>query len=421
MFRVTLLLATISVALLVTGVPDAVLHGDISHGRLMSSTQTATSGSILQRPVVRVLTAPSELVLNEPGTVTVQAEAPAVPGDVVVLDTAGTSNIGYNKVSQAVLDENLRATLQVTGREFVGAYRYWAKIPASATYQEGTSATFSVTIDSAPPPAGPTCGGDAPARADGTTWTCTFDDEFDGPTLDRRYWAVQTTRKSGFTTGTSAMYACAADTPDTVAVDQGNLNLSLVELPAVSRCRANKSSKYAFGQVMHFQTFSQTYGKYEVRAKIPDLDVPGSQQSFWLWPKKNTYGAWPASGEIDFAELYSSRPNLDRPYLHYLPGKTTAGSNDNITHANCPIRPGEYNTYGLEWKPGQLTVLLNGDVCFTDDYSSAAAAFQGKYSPFDKPFYLSLTQAMGTTGNVYDPAVVPEKVTTQIDYVRIWK
>ncbi|MFL6107721.1 MAG: hypothetical protein ACJ72L_12230, partial [Marmoricola sp.] len=66
-------------------------------------------------------------------------------------------------------------------------------------------------------------------------------------------------------------------------------------------------------------------------------------------------------------------------------------------------------------------ILLNGEVCMIDDYSSALAALHGASSPFDKPFFLALTQAMGTTGNLFDTALVPDRVTTQIDYVRIWK
>ena len=34
---------------------------------------------------------------------------------------------------------------------------------------------------------------------------------------------------------------------------------------------------------------------------------------------------------------------------------------------------------------------------------------------------MAMDQAMGTTGNTFDPDVVPDKVTTDIDYVRIWK
>lgn len=417
MFRFFLLLATVAVALVVSGWPAGLLDRDDARGELTSGAPA----SVLDRPAVRVLVAPAELILDEPGHVRIQAAAPAVPGARIVLVTAGTYGLGYNKVSEGVLNENLQATLPVHGRKYLGSYKYWAMVPASGTYQEGSSATFAIDIVAAEAPSDPVCGGADPVKADGTPWTCTYADEFAGTSLDRRYWKPQDTATSGFTTGTRSRYACAEDSPETIAVTGGNLELSLVERPEVRRCGRNKSSKFAFGQVMHFQTFAQTYGKYEVRAKIPDVQVPGVQQSFWLWPKKNKYGGWPASGEIDFAEIYSSTPGIDRPYLHYLPGETAAGTNKNVTNARCPIRVGEFNTYGVEWEPRKITVLLNGEVCFVNEYSSAARAFQGANAPFDHPFYLSMNQAMGALGNEYDDALVPDRVTTQIDYVRIWK
>lgn len=413
MFRVKLLLLTAVIA--------AAFVGGQQLGVLHLPGRELVGSHVLHKPVITVTSMPGELALRESGTVLVQASAPARPGDRIELDTAGPHGIGFNDVSESVLDENLQATLTVTGRDFLGSYRYWVRIPASGSYQEGKSAKFTIDIVAAQSPSAPSCGGETPLKADGTPWVCTFDDEFDGSSLDRRFWVPQVTRSSGFTTGTRRQYACAEDLPDTISVGGGHLELSLVELPAVRRCGHGKRSKFAFGQVMHFQTFAQTYGKYEVRARIPDVRVPGVQQSFWLWPKKNSYGGWPASGEIDFAELYSNTPGVLRPYIHYLPGETARGTNQNVTHARCPIVPGAFNTFGVEWKPGQITVLLNGEVCFVNDYSSVARAGQGKYSPFDKPFYLSLNQAMGDLGNVYDPAVVPDRVTTQIDYVRIWK
>jgi hypothetical protein len=367
MFRAFLLLVTASLALYLAGGPTGLLDVDDPIGRLVGNDQTATTNSALNRPAVIVLSAPTRLGFGETGNVEVQAEAPAAPGATVFLKTAGTYGLGYNKVSSAVLDENLRATLPVPGRKYQGSFNYWASIPASGRYQEGNSASFAIKSQAADPPAAPICGGPDPVRADGSSWVCSYDDEFNGTELDRRFWFPQETATSGVTTGTRRMYACAEDSPDTIGVHDGSLELSLIELPAVRSCGHGKSSKYAYGQVMHFQTFAQTYGKYEVRAKIPDITDPGVQQSFWLWPKTNKYGRWPASGEIDLAELYSYTAGLDRPYIHYLPGQTAAGTNNNVTTARCPINVGEFNTYGLEWTPGQLKVLLNGEVCLIDD------------------------------------------------------
>lgn len=396
---------------------------------LFGATETTRSGfhlmadeptGFMASPEISVHQFPAELILREDGIVKVKASAPAAPGDTIHLNTAGTYNAGYNRVSEAVLDKNLKATLRVPGRDFLGTFNYFASLPATGAHQEGTSGQFPITIVSPPPQSSPSCGGTAPRKADGSAWVCTYTDEFSGPELDRRYWVPQETEKSSFITGTRTMYACALDSPGTIDVRNGNLELSLVDLGEVRDCGRNFRSRYAFGQVMHHQTYSQTYGKYEVRAKIPDLRVSGSQVSFWLWPEKDTYGPWPASGELDFAEMYSSSPGIMKPFMHYLPGTTERGSNKNVRTADCPIKVGEYNTYGMEWEPGQVTMLLNGKVCLINEYSSLVAG-EGSPSPFDHPFYLALYQAMGTLGNIYDPALVPSRLTTQVDYVRIWQ
>ena len=65
---------------------------------------------------------------------------------------------------------------------------------------------------------------------------------------------------------------------------------------------------------MNYTTFSQTYGKWEVRAKLPDLQTRGLQETLWLWPDNDIkYGAWPGSGEIDFAEFVDRGDGRDAP------------------------------------------------------------------------------------------------------------
>src|SRR5690348_2705115 len=323
MLRVSLLLVTASIALYFAGGPNVLLEAKDTAGHLVS-TATKTGNPWLDRPSIRVTSSPSDLELGQPGTAEVQADDIASPGTKIYLRTAGSYGLGYYNVSSAVLDADGHATLKIPGRGYTGTFNYWATIPASATYQEGSSASWAINFAPAAAPAAPKCSDDVPTtlKTNGSPWVCTYDDEFNDGTLDRRFWVPQVTASSGTTTGTTWTYACAADSPDTIAEHDGNLELSLVELPAPVNCGQGKTSRYAFGQVMHYQTFSQTYGKYEIRAKIPDLSVPGAQETFWLWPTTNSYGYWPASGEIDFAELYSGYTDGDKPYIHYYPGTT---------------------------------------------------------------------------------------------------
>ncbi|MFL6106131.1 MAG: family 16 glycosylhydrolase [Marmoricola sp.] len=274
-----------------------------------------------------------------------------------------------------------------------------------------------------PPPQ--LCGGDAPVRADGRRWVCTYDDEFDGPSLDRRYWVPQQSKGSEFYTGTATNPACALDDPRTIDVHDGVLNLNAVVLDDPVSC-GSKTSRMAGGSVMTHGTFSQTYGRFEVRAKLPVWAGKGYQETFWLWPNNQfTYGnEWPSSGEIDFAEFYSTYPALTIPVMHYLLDVSTINyaTNTNIYSAyTCKIRPGEFNTYGLEWYPGVMRILVNGQVCITNNYRASNATADHPNAPFDSPFFLALSQAFGAAGNEFDVATAPKTAGTVVDYMRVWE
>lgn len=168
--------------------------------------------------------------------------------------------------------------------------------------------------------------------------------------------------------------------------------------------------------VTTYGLFSQTYGAFEVRAEVPPSVVEGLQETFWLYPQSLTgYGTWPDSGEIDFAEFYSEYPTLDVPYIHY----NQAGYDPNVTAYNCVIVPGTFNTYDVVWSPGTISVLYNGHLCLTDHPTPAAPL--NSPQPFNQPFFIALTQALGVFTNNYTPGVTQLPATTLVDYVRAWQ
>jgi hypothetical protein len=82
---------------------------------------------------------------------------------------------------------------------------------------------------------------------------------------------------------------------------------------------------------------------------------------------------------------------------------------------NCRIDQAGYNTYVFTWQPGRLTIAVNGQNCIIDNYQSTL----GGTAPFDQPFFLALTQAIGTGTNA-PTANTPLPATTHVDYVRVW-
>jgi beta-glucanase (GH16 family) len=281
-----------------------------------------------------------------------------------------------------------------------------------------------------PPPSGPDCGATVLRKPDGSTWTCTFDDEFDGTSVDRTNWLVQTTAASGFRAGPE----CFVDSPDNVAVANGTLRLTARKESAPFTCKTPSggySSQYTSGTINGFGRFSQTYGRFEVRAKLPNTAIKGLQETLWLWPQNSTkYGLWPASGEIDMAEFYSQYNGWNIPYIHYNVLQSTVSwqTNTNVYTALpapnnqpgmvCYFDKGAFNTYTMIWEPGRITLQVNGQNCIVNNYS--AYNLTGA-APFDQPFFMALTQALGVGTNAFVDGTTPLPATTEVDYVRIWK
>lgn len=386
-----------------------------------------------------------ELAIDAPATaaagsfvpVTVRVGGVKASDEILVLELS--DGTGWKAITSAAADDHGVAALGVAMPD-EGRYRYRARMAATTKHRavagefwvdvtttdpssEGTTASsMESTVDR--PPSPPLCGGEVELRPDGTPWVGTYSDEFDGDTLDRRWWVPQVSATSGFFSGTPTHPACVVDDPRTIAVREGTLVLSALVLDEPVSC-GRKSSALLSGSVTHHGTFAQTYGRYEVRAKLPSYQGKGLQETFWLWPNDPyRYGVeHPASGEIDFGEFYSNHPDLNVAVMHYVfdPGTISYATNTNIYTSHwCKIRPGEFNTYLLEWQPGRMTISVNDTVCIVNNYRATNAAEANPAAPFDRPFFLSLSQLFGTTGNEFDPATGPRQASTEVDWVRVW-
>jgi beta-glucanase (GH16 family) len=256
------------------------------------------------------------------------------------------------------------------------------------------------------------CGAPVP-RAGGGTWTCTFADDFGGTSVDPAKWVKLTTQASGFTNGGE----CYVDGPDNIAVADGTLRLTARQEPAPISCPGlptGSTTSYTGASVTSVGRFAQAYGRFEIRARFPAAQDAGLHSALWLWPVNDTrYGAEPASGEVDIAEFYTSSPDRVIPYVHYAnPADTT------VTNNECMVdHPDRFHVYTLEWTPLALEISIDGRQCVVNNWQPVGMA---KPAPFDQPFFLNLTQAIGTGANGVTPGTeLPG--TTQVDYVRVWR
>jgi beta-glucanase (GH16 family) len=262
-----------------------------------------------------------------------------------------------------------------------------------------------------------------PAKPSGGSWTCSFDDEFDSTTADATalntsWWTPQLSATSGYTTGPLGYNVCYVNSPGNISVSGGALHLTVRKEAGPFAC-GSATTQYSGGMVSTASHFSQTYGRFEVRAQLPQTTVAGLQETLWLWPVNPTmYGYWPASGEVDFSEFYSQYPTLDVPYVHYDYSSSNSATNTNVVTNYCPISLSRYNDYAVTWSPGSFAITVNGTPCLTDNYAPGNASAP---APFNQPFFIALTQALGIGTNAFNPSTTPLPATTSIDYVRVWK
>jgi len=168
------------------------------------------------------------------------------------------------------------------------------------------------------------------------------------------------------------------------------------------------------------------YGRVEVTAKLPKGDW--LWPAIWMMPVKDTYGAWPRSGEIDIME--SRGNNYSHPQggndiisstLHWGPNP----ANDGWWRTNVKRRAlhttysDKFHTFGLEWSQKYMFTYVNTRLLqvmyvnfdepmwqrgnFPNQDANGTRlediwAKTGRYNtPFDQPFYLILNVAVGGT------------------------
>jgi beta-glucanase (GH16 family) len=285
-----------------------------------------------------------------------------------------------------------------------------APLPAITTSEDATAAVAPAAAGQA----GRDACGPLVRKPGGGRWRCSFVDQFGGRELDRSNWIVQDSSRSGFRTGST----CYQPDRDNVAVRRGRLVLTArkVALFRCGRLLRTFSTRFTGGMVGTKGHFSQTYGRFEVRAKFPTADTSGIHGGFWMYPVELTYGRWPESGEIDVAEWWSSKPTQVIPSLHYDGRVREVDSG-----FDCRVRtPTAFHTYALVWLPTVMRFFIDGKQCFhrrwTPDPPQVAP------QPFDHPFSMILNMGVGRkVGRQKVTALTRFPARYVVDYAKAWR
>lgn len=157
------------------------------------------------------------------------------------------------------------------------------------------------------------------------------------------------------------------------------------------------------------------YCKVEVRAKLPSC--LGTWPAIWMMPKKDKYGTWPNSGEIDIMENVGYDPTKIHFAIHTEKYNHTKDNGKKFT-VECPTAFTDFHVYGLEWTKNQINWYLDGELKFSvkNDEEGASAW------PFNQKFYLILNSAFGGGwGGQKGVDLSKLKQEYIIDYVRVYQ
>ena len=160
--------------------------------------------------------------------------------------------------------------------------------------------------------------------------------------------------------------------------------------------------------------FSQAYGRFEARIKIPFGQ--GLWPAFWMLGKSFPATPWPTCGEIDIMENIGSQPAALYGSIH---GPGFVGGNLSTSY----VLPSgnlsdDFHIYAVEWEPGQIKMYLDTTLYAT--YTPASLP-TGATWVFDQPFFLILNVAVGGSwpGAPNGSTVFPQ--TMLVDYVRVYQ
>ncbi|MDT0557184.1 family 16 glycosylhydrolase [Ichthyenterobacterium sp. W332] len=244
--------------------------------------------------------------------------------------------------------------------------------------------------------------------------TLVWSDEFDGASLDASKWWRQTQLPPGgsWYNGEIQHY-----TNRDVNSSVNNGILSINAIKELGYTDQGYSKDYTSARLN--SKFAFTYGKVEVRAKLPT--GPGTWPAIWMLGKNiNEDGAywdnqgydttgWPACGEIDIMEHWGTNQNFIQSAMHT---PSSFGNTDNKGGQVIPTVSNGFHVYSVEWTPEKMVFRVDG----VKHYEYNPAIKNASTWPFDEEQYLLL--------NV---AILPEihsnftSSAMDIDYVRVYQ
>ena len=253
-------------------------------------------------------------------------------------------------------------------------------------------------------------------------WKLVWSDEFnrDGAPNPSK-WAYE----EGFVRNNELQYYTAGRL-ENARIEGGNLIIEAHKEPyldaedeadskELSSEKKHKHADYTSASLTTRGRASWTYGRIEVRAKLPS--GRGTWPAIWTLGTNINKVNWPACGEIDIMEYVGHDPGVVQANVH-TGGYHHAQGNGRGARLAVPDAEKDFHVYACEWTPERLVFFVDDQKHYTLENDMTGVDSW----PFDAPQYLILNLAIG--GNFggkkgVDDSIFPQRFL--IDYVRIYQ
>lgn len=238
-----------------------------------------------------------------------------------------------------------------------------------------------------------------------TDWSLIWSDEFDlDGTPATSKWNYDIGTGSGGWGNNELQYY--TNRSDNVVQQNGNLIIT-------AKKETYGSSDYTSARLKTQGKFSFTYGKVEVRAKLPS--GTGVWPAIWMLGDDITSIGWPACGEIDIMEYVGYQPNVVHSAIH-----TTSSSGNTVNHHSMDLSSAEeeFHVYSIQWTSTQIRFYVDE----TLHYTYQPSGYNDATWPFTKNQFLILNLAVGGNwggSQGVDDSIFPQQFL--IDYVRVYQ
>lgn len=234
-------------------------------------------------------------------------------------------------------------------------------------------------------------------------WSDEFDQELQQ--LDATKWFLETEAPNNGAWYNNELQHYT-DRLDNVYVSEGSL-----KIVAKKEDYTHSGTTQAYTSARLNSKFKFTYGRVEVRAKLPRAQ--GTWPAIWTLGENLESVGWPACGEIDIMEQLFEDFLSVQCAIHV---PASYGDDTIVKKVAVSDVTENFHVYGLEWTEDELRFFVDDTAYFTYAPESKTDANW----PFYRNQFLLLNIAMGgNLGGTVTPDFTQD--TMEVDYVRVYQ